>query len=195
MQKFHCKNGIMKCPHYEATWGHSMEKDPAAEPVVVQPKASAPPLKPLRVPVDVTTVLSHNDSDKENRSSREHDRTLDEGFEDSGYLSLQNSQLDEHHGDEEAPMQGKVASALPVSVTQGKTTNPSPSRYHGKKKNSSHAAAVVVVSTPVDRPRRRTAAPLPFTPSDRHHDPKMPILNFERDVCEELAKSYQKNKR
>lgn len=206
---FHCKKGIMKCPRYETTRGNNMEKTPAAESMLIHPKASPvknpTPIKPQCVLAEVTTVLSsHNDNtravhNKENSTSREHDKTLDEGFEDSGYLSLHNSQLDDHHGDEEDDhMQGKPTSALLVSATrQEKTISPnnSPSKFQGRI-NSGRPASLVAASTPVDRPRRRTAAySLSSTPSDNHKDPNLPILNFQRAVCEELVKSYRKNKR
>ncbi|KAG8000259.1 F-box only protein 5 [Nibea albiflora] len=90
---------------------NNMEKRSAAvESKVLHLKASPvkppTPVKPQSPPNDVTTVLfSLNDNtrpvhNKEN-SSREHDGHLDEAFEDSGYLSLHNSQIHDHHGEEE----------------------------------------------------------------------------------------------
>lgn len=198
----------MKCPRYEINRDNNMEKTSAAESMVLYPKASPvkipTPIKPLRLPQEVTTVLfSHNDTravhNKENSTSREHERTLDEGFEDSGYLSLHNSQIVDHYEEEEDDhMQGKPTTALPVSAKrQEKTISPnnSPSKCQGRT-NSSHPVSVVAASTPVDRPRRRTAAySMSSTPSDSHSNPNLPILNFQRAVCEELVKSYRKNKR
>ncbi|XP_028983616.1 F-box only protein 5 [Betta splendens] len=192
----------MKCPHYETNRGRSTEKAPAADAMVFRPKASTAPVKRVHLPADVTVLFTDDDSikavhDKENDTSRDHDRTLEKGLEDSGYLSLQNSQLDEHHGDEEDEhTQAKPTSALLVSVTQpGKTTSNSPSKCRGRK-NPSHPAPLVTASTPVDRPRRRAATCcLSSTPADKHTDPNLPILNFQQDVCEELVKSYRKNKR
>uniref|UniRef100_A0A8C2WQY1 F-box protein 5 n=1 Tax=Cyclopterus lumpus TaxID=8103 RepID=A0A8C2WQY1_CYCLU len=98
----------MKCPRYEA-----------AESRLLHLKAS-----PGRSPHHQTPVPPHN---KENST----DGTLDEGLEDSGYLSLHNKE-------------------------------------------------------------ERT---LSSTPADRHEDPNLPILKFQQAVCEELSRSYQKNKR
>ncbi|XP_054456507.1 F-box only protein 5 isoform X2 [Anoplopoma fimbria] len=186
----HCEKASMKYPRYEAT---SVEKSsPAAESRVFHLKASPvkqppPTIKPQCDPAGVTTALfSLNDNtravhNKENST----DGTLEDGFEDSGYLSLQNSQLDEHHGEEEE--EGK-----PAVAHQEKTTSPSkcPGRTDCPRPVSLEA------STPVDRHKRRTATrSLSSTPADRHKDPNLPILMFQRAVCEELTKSYQRNKR
>lgn len=202
----------MKCPHYEAARANNMEKSSAAESKVLHLKASPVkeviPVKPQCPPAGVTTVLfSLNNTtrtvhDKENSTdSREHDRTLEEGFEDSGYLSLHNSQTEDHHVDEEDDyIQGRLAEILPpssVSAKQEKTISPkqSPTKYQGRT-GSSRPVSLVAASTPVDRPRRRTAAySLSSTPSDHHSDPNLPLLKFQQAVCEELAKSYRKNKR
>uniref|UniRef100_H2LFY8 F-box only protein 43 n=1 Tax=Oryzias latipes TaxID=8090 RepID=H2LFY8_ORYLA len=133
----------MKCPQYESTTDTGMED--AADSRVLQLKVSA--LKqqsPFKAPhpAEVTAAFSssavHN---KENSSSsRDHDRVLDhECFEDSGYLSLQNSQI-ESYGDEE-------------------------DQWHYK------------CNRPFD-----------------HHDPNLPVLKFQEAVCQELSKSYKKNK-
>lgn len=196
---------MMKCPNFKATMADNMEKSSAAVvaagPKVLHLKAS--PLKePLPVktqcpPAEVTTVLFPlNDNtrtihNKENSTSREHDRTLDEGFEDSGYLSLHNSRIDDHHGDEE---EERIQAKPAYVFHQVKTPRNSPSKGQGK--NHSCRPVSVVASSPVQCPRRRTAAySLSSTPSDSHNDANLPILNFQRAVCEELAKSYQKNKR
>ncbi|KAK9541137.1 hypothetical protein VZT92_001205 [Zoarces viviparus] len=184
---------VMKCPWYEAAMVNGVEKSSAAaESRVLHLKASPlkepPNIKPQCPPAGAPTVLFNNTTravhNKENSTGREHDRTVDDGFEDSGYLSRNNSQIDEHHGEEEEEehKQGKPA-------RQDKTTSPKSSPSKCPERTDSH--------TPVDRHKRRTAATfsLSSTPSDRHRDPNLPILNFQRAVCEELAKSYQKNKR
>ncbi|XP_068590543.1 F-box only protein 5 [Cebidichthys violaceus] len=189
---FDCQTAIiMKCPRYEAAMAHGVEKSSAAaEARVLHLKASPlkepPNIKPQCPPAGSTTVLFTSTStsravhDKENSTGREHDR-----FEDSGYLSLQSSQIEEHHREEEEEEEehkrGKPA-------RQDKTTSPKSSPSKCPERTDSR--------TPVDRHKRRTAAfSLSSTPSDRHRDPNLPILNFQRAVCEELAKSYQKNKR
>ncbi|XP_078129778.1 F-box only protein 5 [Sander vitreus] len=203
----HCKKAIMKFPRYEATMANKMEKRSAAAESRVLNLKSSPvkepiPIKPQCPPAGVTTVFSLNNNttavhNKENSTSKEHDRILDEGFEDSGYLSLQNSHIDDHHGDpEDEHIQGKpTVTQLPSAAAhQEKAISPnnSPSKYKGR----THSNPLVTASTPVDHHKRRTAAQLlSSTPSDHHNDPNLPILNFQQAVCVELAKSYKKNKR
>ncbi|XP_019942734.2 F-box only protein 5 [Paralichthys olivaceus] len=194
----------MKCPRYDTTRVCNMEKSAdnvaAGEAKVPHVKASPVkepiPIKPQCPPAGVTRLLFSLNNDtravnnKENSTGREHDRTLDEGLEDSGYLSLHSSQIDDHHGDEEDDhIQKRTGATLLLSATQQRTISPhnSPSKC-----NAGHRESVVAASTPVDRPRRRI---LSSTPSDSHSDPNLPILKFQRAVCEELAKSYRKNKR
>ncbi|KAI3363391.1 hypothetical protein L3Q82_012007 [Scortum barcoo] len=197
---FHCEKATMKCPGYEASMASNVENSCAAGSRVLSLKASPvkepSPVKPQCPPAGATTVLFslnkavHN---KENSTNREHDRTLDEGFEDSGYLSLHNSQIDEE--DDHKP---SIAPLPPsASAHQGRTTSPkkSPSKCEGRT-NFIRPASVVAASTPVGRHRRRTAAySRSSTPSNHHSDPNLPIVKFQQAVCEELAKSYRKNKR
>lgn len=163
------RTGVMKCPRYEAAMARGVERSPAAESRVSHPKASPlkepPPIKPACPPV-VFSGAVHN---KENSTGREHDRTLDDGFEDSGYLSLHNSHI------EDDPLHGKPA------AHQERT---SPSKCPGRTDSTR-----VQVSLEADRHRRRTSS------NNRHPDPNLPIVAFQRAVCEELAKSFQKNKR
>ena len=195
----------MKCPRYDTTRVCNMEKSADTVAAVgakvphvkASPVKEHVPIKPQFPPAPVTRALFSLNNDtrpvhnKENSSSREHDRTLDEGLEDSGYLSLQNSQIDEHHGDEEDDhSQGRTRPSLPLSTThQERTISPNSSPA---KCNAGHRGSVVAASTPVDRHRRRI---LSSTPCDGHSDPNLPILKYQRAVCEELAKSYRKNKR
>ncbi|XP_062256450.1 F-box only protein 5 [Platichthys flesus] len=195
----------MKCPRYDTTRVCNMEKsaDNVAAVMAKVPHVKASPvkepvpIKPQFPPVPVTRVLFSLNNDtrpvhnKENSSSRDHDRTLDEGLEDSGYLSQHNSQIDEHHGEEEDDnSQGRSRSSLSLSATHQERTI-SPNNSPAKCK-AGHRVSVVAASTPVDRPRRRI---LSSTPCDSHSDPNLPILKFQRAVCEELAKNYRKNKR
>lgn len=153
------------------------------------------PIKPQCSPVKVTTVLfsSKNNTsaihDKENSTGMAHDRTLE--FEDSGYLSLQNSQIEYHHENEEdVHILGKSTVVSSTATNQGMPHN-SPSKCQVR----STPIQLEAVCTPVARPQRRTAAYSSSTPSGHHSDSHLPILNFQRVVCEELAKSYEKNKR
>lgn len=153
------------------------------------------PIKPQCSPVKVTTVLfsSKNNTsaihDKENSTGMAHDRTLE--FEDSGYLSLQNSQIEYHHENEEdVHILGKSTVVSSTATNQGMPHN-SPSKCQVR----STPIQLEAVCTPVVRPQRRTAAYSSSTPSGHHSDSHLPILNFQRVVCEELAKSYEKNKR
>ncbi|XP_044228825.1 F-box only protein 5 [Thunnus albacares] len=211
---FHYKKVTMKCPHYKSARANNMEKVSAVESKVLHLKASPvkelTPIKPQCPPSGVTTVLfslnNNNDTravhDKENSTdSRAHDRTLEEGFEDSGYLSLHTSQAEDHHVDEEDDhIQGRSTEILlpPSAAAQHERTispKPSPTKCQGRMSSGRHAS-LVAASTPVDRPRRRALTySLSSTPSDHHDDPNLPLLKFQRAVCEELAKSYRKNKR
>ncbi|XP_060943718.1 F-box only protein 5 [Limanda limanda] len=195
----------MKCPRYDSTRVCNMEKSAENLAAVVakvphvkaSPVKELVPIKPQFQPAAVTRLLFSLNNDtrpvhnKENSSSREQDRTLDEGLEDSGYLSLHNSQIDEHHGEEEDDhSQGRSRAPLLLSAThQERTISPNSSP---DKCKAGHRVVVVAASTPVDRPRRRI---LSSTPCDSHSDPNLPILKFQRAVCEELAKNYRKNKR
>lgn len=196
---FYCKKVIMKCPGYKE---EKMEKTSAAvatanskAPLLKAPPVNpAPsPIKPMCPPAGATTVLfSLNNStsivhNKENSTSRDHG-TMDKGFEDSGYLSLQNSHIDDHHGNEEDDhIQGKIT----ATTHQGKNISKksSPSKCQGKMNSS--AMPLLAASPPVGCHSRRTAT---STPSD-HLNTNLPILKFQEAVCDELAKSYRKNKR
>lgn len=210
---YYYKKAIMKCPRYKE---EKMEKSSAAvatadskvQELKVSPVKEPIPIKPQCPPAGATTVLiSLNNSNgavhnKENSTSRDHGRTMDEGFEDSGYLSLHNSHIDDHHGDEEDDqVQGKITTAalLPSAAAthQGKTISPksSPSKCQGRT-NSSRPVPLSAASPPVGCHRWRAATySLSSTPSNHSSNTNLPILKFQEAVCEELAKSYRKNKR
>ncbi|CAJ1067050.1 F-box only protein 5-like [Xyrichtys novacula] len=203
---FHWKKVIMKCPSYEAPKVSNMEKSYATEAKMLHFKASPvkepPPIKPQGPPAGLTTVLFslNNNSravhNKENSTNKEHDRSSDdEVFEDSGYLSLHNSQINDHHGEEEDHIQEKPTTLLSNAASPNKKTV-SPKKSPSKcLLRSSRSVARVAPSTPVDCQRRATTYSLSSTPKDNQADPNLPILKFQRAVCEQLAKSYQKNKR
>ncbi|KAJ4949151.1 hypothetical protein JOQ06_020669 [Pogonophryne albipinna] len=213
---FYCRKVIMKCPHYEYTMANNMDKSAAADSRVLHLKASPVkeplPLKSQRPPAGVTTELfSHNNNNtkavhnKENSTNKEHDWTLVEAFEDSGYLSLQNSHDNDYcddndnHGEEEDEhIHTKTAAPLPPSNAarhKKKTTpNNSPTKCKGRT-DCNRQVSLEVASTPVDCHKRRTVAySLSSTPSEHHNNPNLPILKFQKTVCEELAKNYRKNK-
>lgn len=176
----------MKNLAYDSPRTNNVEKVSAVESKASPVKAPSP-IKPQCSPVSVTTVVvspKNNTSaihNKENSTGVVHNRTLE--FEDSGYLSLQNSHIDCPHENEEDDHIHTVV--LPAATH-------SPSKCQEKNTPSQLEA----ICTPVDRPRRRTAAySLSSTPSDHHSNTNLPILNFQRVVCEELAKSFDKNKR
>ncbi|KAM6956255.1 F-box only protein 5 [Aplochiton taeniatus] len=122
-------------------------------------------VKPHVVPgVAASNVAANNNirgvHNKENH--KEHDRTLDEVslgcelFEDSGYLSLQNSHIDHNDNDYEAEEQ----SSAPSHLQQDET---------------------------------KAAYSISSTPASLCSDPNLPILKFQRAVCKELAKSFQRS--
>lgn len=166
-----------------------------APPVSPQPSPVKPKCPPTGADVKVLFSINNNTGtvhNKENSTNRDHDGTMDEGFEDSGYLSLHNSQIDDHHGDEEDHIQRKIA----VATHQGKNVSPksSPSKCQGKT-NSSPVCPLKAFPS-VGRHSQRTATySLSSTPSSHFTKTNLPILKFQEAVCEELAKGYQKNKR
>ncbi|MEQ2187844.1 hypothetical protein GOODEAATRI_008758 [Goodea atripinnis] len=192
-----CKRLAMKFPVIKSTKENTMEKSSAAAAeskalyLNDSPKKEPVPIKSQEAPPGVTTETvayksnASTDHNKENRTSREHDGTLDECFEDSGYLSLQNSQID-HPVDEEEDRTAQTHQRQTVS------SNNSPSKCQGRTRPSLPGS--LAVSTPVDH-HRRTAAVLSSTPTNQHILSNLPILKFQQTVCEELAKSYKKNKR
>lgn len=207
---FHYKKVAMKCPQYNAARSNNMEKDPAAEAKVHHLKAS--PVKELvfikpQCPPSVTTVLFPlNTADptgavhgKENSTDKEHERTLEESVEDSGYLSLHNSHNEVYHVDEEDDhIQPRCKESLPsfsASTHQGKSISPkqSPTKCKGRRESSQPVS--LASSTPVNCQKRRSLTySLSSTPA-HHADRNLPLLNFERAVCEKLAKNFRKNKR
>lgn len=205
---FYCKKDSMKCPRYKT---EKMEKNSAAVSTA-DSKAHEYKASPVKVPTPVKpqcppiVFLSQNDNigavhNKENSTTRDHDRTMDDGFEDSGYLSLQNSQIEDHHGDEEDDQtQGKMSAAtlLPsAAITQQRkiiSPKSSPSKCRGRT-NSGHPVPLLAASHPVSCQRRTEAYSMSSTQSDHLCKSNLPILKFKEAVCEELAKSYRKNKR
>lgn len=141
----------------------------------------------------LSTVFSQNDNiravhNKENAIARDHDRTVDQGLEDSGYLSLHNSHIEE----EDCNIHGHALLSVTGAACQSKNITPKPSPA---KCQDTISPFVTEVFTPLDIHRKRNHTySLSSTPAD-HHDPSLPILKFEQTVCKELAKSFQKNKR
>nr|XP_057914561.1 F-box only protein 5 [Doryrhamphus excisus] len=183
----------MKCPQYDiAKAKRNMEKCPPEKAfglhVKESPSKEPLPVKPLCPPAEkVSTGLlaSHNSTlgvihDKENQTFKEHERTSEEALEDSGYLSLQNSQTEEDydHG-----------LARPLKVL------PSPKRSTLCQEGTGFSTATLVAaSTPVNHCRRLTYS-LSSTPSEHRGNSNLPIIKFQQAVCEELHKSYQRTKR
>uniref|UniRef100_H3CPS3 F-box protein 5 n=1 Tax=Tetraodon nigroviridis TaxID=99883 RepID=H3CPS3_TETNG len=146
----------MKCPRHKAAVACSADKVSAGSPAVSHPKASPlhSPIKPHFPPGPAIPPLPLDTSstvhDKENNNSRHHNGSLGECFEDSGYLSLHNSQIEDHHGDGEDEHRGtNVHTVLQATAT---------------------------------------------TESD-HLNSALPIVRFQKAVCAELAKCYQKNQK
>lgn len=151
---------------------HHLKESPVKDPL---------PIKPQDHHADMSTELSSLQSinspnhDKENLS----DSQLDCIHEDSGYLSLKNSQLDEHKTEDSNHLPGSANNSL---------------SHRGISPICPESPAGVF--TPLSCSKRRTALfSLSSTPLNQHDDPNLPILKFQQAVCEELAKSYQKNKK
>uniref|UniRef100_A0A8C6UJ00 ZBR-type domain-containing protein n=1 Tax=Neogobius melanostomus TaxID=47308 RepID=A0A8C6UJ00_9GOBI len=139
------KKANMKVPSSEPLGPNNVEKTSATDCKVVH---GSPVKESIVFKAPIPTVFSQNDNaravhNKENAT----DQAIDPGLEDSGYLSLHNSHIEE----EDYHVHGRHT-LLPVTGAgyQEKHVTPKPS---------------------------------------------LPILKFNRAVCEELAKSFQKNKR
>lgn len=187
----------MKCRCMEKSSAAVATVDSKLPCLKASPVSPVPsPIKPQCSPATATTVFSLNTRavyNKEN-TSRNHDRSMDDGFEDSGYLSLQNSQIDDHHGEEgDEHTHGQITNALlQVSTDAHQGKSKIPKRCKGKK-SSSRPLPLPAVSPLVSCHRRSETYSLSSTPSD--HLTNLPILKFQKAVCEELAKSYRKNKK
>ncbi|XP_054885675.1 F-box only protein 5 [Poeciliopsis prolifica] len=183
----------MKCPIVKSAKENTMEKSPLAEAPATKSKALYVEDSPKKEPAPVksqdrpagqmTGFFSTKSStsavdNKENSTGREQDEALEEYFEDSGYLSLQSSHID-HQGDEEEDHVAETHQWKRLSSSN------SPSNRHQRTRISFSRS--LAVSTPVDHHGRSTAA-LSSTPN-------LPILRFQQAVCEELTKSYKKNRR
>lgn len=176
-----------------------MERNSAAD--LLAPKVlhlnSSPvkePIKPPYLPVEVMTISLNTSAvhDKENSASKHHDKTLNE----SGYVSLHSSEIENHVDEEDDHIQGRPATLLSFSDTSThhyKTPQSSPMRDVGT--SLSHSMCLVAASTPVGCPTQRSRTSVSSIPSEDQDDPSLPILKFQRAVCDELAKSYQKSKR
>lgn len=191
----------MKRPHLKAGVAHSTDKISAGNSAVSHLKASPvpSPIKPhfplvpaiTQLPLDTSSTVH----DKENSNSGQHNGSLNDFFEDSGFLSMHNSQIDDADGEDERTM-GKYVHAVlqTTAATQGGTETPknSPSKCHGSVNCSQ---PVPLAESPMSCYRRNPPTfSLSSTPSDRLNS-TLPILKFQKAVCEELAKCYQKNKK
>lgn len=174
---------------------------------VVIPASKMPHLKTSQVKLEPAPIKSpptgHTLNDyskgilnKENSTSRDQEGSLDEEFEDSGYLSLQTSQADEedYHVDRTIAPSSLLRSA--AVTRKEKTTSPkqSPFKCRGKT-NTSCPLAQLADSPPLDRHWRTVKYSLSSTPSAPYKNSPLPIVKFQEAVCEELAKSYRKSKR
>ncbi|XP_033835525.1 F-box only protein 5 [Periophthalmus magnuspinnatus] len=191
------KKANMKVPSYEPSWPNTVEKSSAVDRKDVQLHGS-PVKEPVvfKAPlptVDVAAVHPQNNytravHNKENAASRDHDRTMDQGLEDSGYLSLHNSHIEE----EDENIHGTVLSAAGAVYQDVKHVTPKPSPTKCQERSSSRA-----LFTPIDfHKKRNDTCSMSSTPADHHNNnPNLPVLRFKQAVCAELSKSFQKNKR
>ncbi|XP_056147427.1 F-box only protein 5 [Lampris incognitus] len=191
----------MKCP--SSTRVNKMEKSSIAPAAVAtaEVKLFHPKTTPLKehppFKSSLSPVLSHNNiitavHNKENNSNREHNRTLDEaslsddGFEDSGYLSLHNSRIDERQNPE---------NPSPATCREKMTAISRSASACQRKAASASPVSWVTSSTPAVC-LGKSALRFQGSSSTAHNsDPNLPILKFQKAVCEELTKSFQKNKR
>ncbi|XP_068597788.1 F-box only protein 5 [Brachionichthys hirsutus] len=205
------KEDSMKYPGYKAAMSNNVEKTASAaaaaansrlfdlkcSPVKPEPNPIKPPWPPaevtaLSVSLEDNSRAVHN---KENSTTRDHDRTLDELFEDSGYLSLQNSQVDDHQGegeDEEEHVIRKPPGPRPSTAATPQDGVASPNGSPSKCQRTPSAAHPFATPS-ASHPKKAAKCSVSSTPAVRHRN--LPVLMFQRAVCEELSRSYQKNKR
>ncbi|KAK7899414.1 hypothetical protein WMY93_020267 [Mugilogobius chulae] len=171
----------MKVPCYEPSCPNNVEKSFAADAKV--PQLHESPVKephvfktPFSKPQSGFTRAVHN---KENSASRDHERTIE--LEDSGYLSLHNSQLEE--------ADNEISHRRDSAVYQDKHVSPKASPVKCPEENTPES-----IFTPINlQKKRKDTCSMSSTPADRHHI--LPILRFEQAVCEALAENFQKTKR
>uniref|UniRef100_A0A3B3ZG44 ZBR-type domain-containing protein n=1 Tax=Periophthalmus magnuspinnatus TaxID=409849 RepID=A0A3B3ZG44_9GOBI len=110
--------------HLSKSTDTKLHGSPVKEPVVF--KAPLPTVDVAAVhPQNNYTRAVHN---KENAASRDHDRTMDQGLEDSGYLSLHNSHIEE----EDENIHGTVLSAKRNDTCSMSST---PADHHNNNPN------------------------------------------------------------
>ncbi|XP_072293108.1 F-box only protein 5 [Eucyclogobius newberryi] len=182
------KKANMKVPSSEPSWPNNVDKSSAVDGKVEQLHGS--PVKEhifFKAPfpaVDVTPLYPQNIytravDDKENAAC------IDQGHNDSGYLSLQNSHIEE----EEEGFHGHPTTVLSVAgaVSPDKRVTPRPSKKCQETGTSQSDF------TPVHLRKKRTdTCSRSSTPADHKN---LPILQFTQEVCEKLSKNFQKTKR
>ncbi|XP_049591890.1 F-box only protein 5 [Syngnathus scovelli] len=191
----------MKCPRYDMAKAKpkpNVEMGSPEKPLGLHGKDSPIkdpiPLKPLAEKVS-KVLFPHNDSlgvaqDKENQTAKEHENTFDESLEDSGYLSLYNSHFEEGVTRSQEKKSTFLMPLPPPTVT------PKQSPRCEENIVSGCPAFLGIASTPADSYRRKPVTySLSSTPLDHYDSTNLPIVKFQQAACQELAKSYSKNKR
>lgn len=179
-----CKTISMKCPSYKSEKMEDMAAVVAAgaadgqpynlkiSPVKPEPNDFKPPRPPVEERSPSPPLSSAEASqDKENSSRGLHDGTL----EDSGYLTLQNSHIEDGH-------------CSVVAVAQGKAASQQSSPSKCQRRTSSHRLA----ASPTEGRQGRAGTQ---SVSSTCVSSTLPLLSFHQTVCEELAKDFRKNKR
>lgn len=154
----------------------------------MSPAKNTSPTKPQSSSKEISNVFSAKNN-KESKASRDP-ATLDNCFEDSGYLSLQNSQIDPNVEGENHHTPGTL-----TTVHQEKTIlSKKSSKSQGKAKFRRPLFPEDDI-TPVVRLKTKTTRALSSTPSNKHSHSNLPILQFQQDVCEALSRNFKKNKK
>lgn len=166
----------MRCPSYKTEKMEDISAAVAAgaadhqllnlkfSPVKLEPsdyKAPSPPTEEHSERLSLPGAEASQD--KENSTSGFHDRT----FEDSGYLTLHNSQVEDHSEVTAVARQGKPAS-----------------RQNSPRKSQRRTSAHQPAASPTEGCQRKEGSPS-----------TVPLLRFHEAVCEELAKDFRINKR
>lgn len=150
-------------------------------PVKLEPSDFKRPRPPTEERLALPSLAAAEASqDKENSDSGFHNRTL---LEDSGYLTLQNSHIEEHKEDGYCNI---------VAVAhQGTLPSQQSSATKCQRRTSSHCLA----ASPTEGCQARAGTQSVSSTSSNLVSSPLPLLKFHEAVCEELTKDFRKNKR
>lgn len=184
--QFYCKTISMRRPSYKSEKMEDIASVVAAgaadgqlfnlklSPVKLEPNYFKPPCPPTEERSTSPSLAGAEASqDKENSAGGFHNKTL----EDSGYLTLQNSHIEDHKED-------GYCNVVAVA-RQGKLSSQKSSPTKCQRRTSARRLA----ASPTEGTQSVSSTSSTCVSST------LPLLKFHEAVCEELAKGFRKNKR